>query len=341
MQPPDRRDVLDDLDAPADTAPEFPDHLPLLPLQRLDQQVGVAESDGVGVVDVVRHDVEVEVCLVVGHPQRFLRPDPVGDIRSGTDQSDRATVIIGKDCVLPCEDQFVPIPRDDRVLSPGQGVAARDRGVEDLPPCLSGCFGDDRCKPVLPDKFLLPVAEQLAAVAVDEPDGMIGVDDDEEDARHVEVALREIPLFLQLPLPPFELLGEGGDNEGDDDEHQGAPVIVQRQDIRPVQETADDDEPAEEDGDQDAPLLPPERGQDDREIEEVRKDRSEHQDGVEVVGQEDGYAKEGHDNGHTLVFGKGSHGAPTSTTYIYIFNYIKMSACILSADSGGGSGELG
>jgi hypothetical protein len=73
----------------------------------------------------------------------------------------------------------------------------------------------------------------------------------------------------------------------------------------------------------------------------VREDGPKHQDGVEVVGQEDGYREEDHDDGHSLVFGKGSHGASTSTTYIYIFNYIKISACELSVDSGGCSGDLG
>ncbi|MBA7482965.1 hypothetical protein ES707_18470 [subsurface metagenome] len=170
---------------------------------------------------------------------------------------------------------------------------------------------------------------------------MVGVDDHEQDARHVQVTLHDVPLLLHLLLPPFELLGEGGDNEGDDDEHQGASVIVQGQDIRSVQEAADDDEPAEEDGDQYAPLLPPERGQDDREIEEVRKDGPEHQDGVEVVGQEDGYSKEGHDDSHSLVFGKGNHGVPTSTTCIYNFDNIKISTCILSVDSGRCSGDSG
>ena len=79
---PERRDVLDDLDAPADSVPEFQDHLPLLPLQHLGEQVGVAESDGVGVVDVMHHDVEVEVCLFVGCPQFPFHPDTVGDIRA-------------------------------------------------------------------------------------------------------------------------------------------------------------------------------------------------------------------------------------------------------------------
>ncbi|KAF5046005.1 hypothetical protein DSECCO2_475380 [anaerobic digester metagenome] len=181
------------------------------------------------------------------------------------------------------------------------------------------CFRDNGCKPVFPEQLLLAVAEQLATAAVDEPDGMIGVDDDEEAARHVEVVPDEIPLFLHLPFPPLELPGEGGDDESDEDEHQGAPIIVQCQDIRPVEEAAHNDEPAEEESDQHAPLLPPECGQDDRDVEEMREDGPEHEDGMEVVGQEDRYGKKGDEDTHSLLFGKGNHGGSTLTTDIYNF----------------------
>src|SRR5690606_13398226 len=124
--------------------------------------------------------------------------------------------------------------------------------------------GNDRIEPVFPEQFLFPVAEHLAPVTVDEPDGMVGADGDEEDTRHVQVTLYEIPLSLHLLLPSFELLGEGRDDEGDDDEHQRAPVVVQGQEFGSIKEAADDDEPAQEDSDQYAPLLPPECGQDDR-----------------------------------------------------------------------------
>ncbi|KAF5031074.1 hypothetical protein DSECCO2_631550 [anaerobic digester metagenome] len=179
----------------------------LSPLQPLDEQVGIAESDGVRVVDVVGHDVKVEVCLVVGRPQRLLHLDSIGDIGPRADDPGRPAVVSGKHRVLPRKDKFLPAPRDDRVLPlAGKRCSAGDRGIEDLLPSLPGCFRDDGCKPVLSEQFRLPVAEQLATVTVDEPDGMVGVDDDEEDARHVQVALHEVSLFLHLPLPPFELL---------------------------------------------------------------------------------------------------------------------------------------
>ncbi len=270
MQPPDRRDVLDDFDAPADAFAKFPNHLLLFFSQELGEQVGVTESDGIRVVNVVHHDIEVEVCLVMGRPQRFLRPDPVGDIGSRTDHRDRPAVVAGKDGVLPREDQLIAVPRDDRALSPvGQGCAGGERGVKDLPPRLPDRFRNDGRKPVLPEQFLLLIAEQFAAVPVDEPDGMVGVDNDKQDACYIQITLREVPLFLHLAFPSFELFGEGGDDEGDDNEHQDPCVIVQGQEVRPVEEAARDDKPPEEDSDQYTPFLPPERGQDDRDVEEM------------------------------------------------------------------------
>ena len=129
--------------------------------------------------------------------------------------------------------------------------------------------------------------------------------------------MRSLPLHLLLLL--LSLLGEVGDDEGDDDEHQGAPVVVQRQDIGPVKEAACDDESAEERGDQ---CLLFSHQSAVRMIGRRRnaRRRFEHQDCMEVVGQKTDIAGDDEDD-HPLLFGKGSHDMPPDFRHISYQEY--------------------
>ena len=72
----DGRDVLEDAGALPDTLLEFPCILRGVSLQHIEQEVAVEVRDVLRVLDVVRHDVQVEVRLAVGRLQSLVEHAP-------------------------------------------------------------------------------------------------------------------------------------------------------------------------------------------------------------------------------------------------------------------------
>ncbi len=108
--PPDRRDVPDDLGALPDGGRELPGKVLLRPGERLGKERCVADGDGVCVVDVVRHEIQVEVRLLVEpHPL-----DGTPDLTA--DGGEQVPLVGGEDVHVPA-DQIDgaddPLPGDD------------------------------------------------------------------------------------------------------------------------------------------------------------------------------------------------------------------------------------
>ncbi len=105
----DGRDVLEDTGALPDTPLEFPRVLRGVSLQHIKQEVAVEVRDVFRVLDVVGHDIEVEVRLAVGRLQPFMEhapQDPRTDLTP--DRFEKAALLVEKFLPLPAPEKERP-----------------------------------------------------------------------------------------------------------------------------------------------------------------------------------------------------------------------------------------
>ena len=89
---------------------------------------------------------------------------------------------------------------------------------------------DDRVEPVAPAQLVLGEAEQLAALAVDELHAAPRVEHDDQRRRHLEVALRAVPLLRQ---PALRLDRRGHVRERHDHARTRTGALAQRPRVDP------------------------------------------------------------------------------------------------------------
>ena len=91
--------------------------------------------------------------------------------------------------VAPRDRAPLPGAGDDVALVVGELLLAAQRALEVGPPPGAILLGDDDVVPVAADQVALAVADQLAAVAVEQVDRLVGAQDEQDRAGDVEVVL--------------------------------------------------------------------------------------------------------------------------------------------------------
>jgi hypothetical protein len=153
-------------------------------------------------------DDRLELRLLLG--QLALDALALGDVLARRENALNRAVIALEEDVAPVDHPLLAGGVDDRlfVTHRQDRLRAHQAGEEGSGACLFGCR-DKAAEPVGANQFTLSPAEDLASLAVDQRDPAVGVEHQQHDAGHIEVALRGVLFRLQFARAPGDLVRQG------------------------------------------------------------------------------------------------------------------------------------
>ncbi len=155
-----------------------------------------------------------------------LGPAPLGDVLAGAQDRDDLAGLVAQRRVAPGDLAVVAVlGADEGLEAVARRLDAGDQAGEGAAGVEAVGGGHDGVEPVAAAEVVFGEAQQLAALAVDELDVAALVEDDDQGAGDLEVALRAVALLAQGAL--------GGDGprdvgEGEDDARARAAGGVER-----------------------------------------------------------------------------------------------------------------